>query len=108
MPYKVEFSKVQNDHNRLRDDVIVGEAPFLPAVGKSFIIIGPPRDNPEATCRYVRTNTITLMEVDDRKKGEYKFSTASGSIYSVKILEHIPGASDYLRAAKREMKRRGV
>lgn len=93
MPHKVRFIKVQNNHNALRDDTIEGDCKKLPKVGEQFVLVGEPRDNKNATCRLVTTNTVTDVK-RDKETGNYMFKTASGSEYKIERL----GPYGYIRS----------
>lgn len=79
--FKVRFTKVKNDHNRLRDDVIEGTCEVLPEVGKSFVMLAPPRD--AGNGRMINTSPIQTCVVIN---GAYMVKTASGSLYKIEVL----------------------
>lgn len=82
---KVRFSKVYNDHNRLRTDVIEGECEALPRVGECFEMTGAPLDKwLQGATRFVNTSQVhTIIEFDN---GMMHIHTESGSIYKIEIL----------------------
>jgi len=76
--YNVTFETVHNNHDRLRDDTIIGWCVDLPKVGEQFCMATPPRD--AGGCRLLTTNYVTKV----KKEGAiYTFKTSSGSIYRV-------------------------
>ncbi len=88
MRYNVRFKKIKNDHNKLRDDEIVGWTNDLPEIGKPFVMLAPPRDDVNASFRGVNTSPVTsvaLIEEDGEVVGSI-FNTASGSTYQVDLL----------------------
>jgi len=72
------FVKIENNHNRLRDDEIPGLAPQLPVKGKQFFMYG---EGKVGGTRYVHTNVVTSVE---KKPEGILFKTASGSTYLLK------------------------
>lgn len=80
--YNVKFEKIENNHSRLRDDVIIGTTDSLPVVRVPFCMTAPPRDG--GIIRVV--NTSPVKEILSYRKGVIEFSTQSGSIYKVTIL----------------------
>ena len=84
--HKVKFSKVSNNHNRLRDDVIVGECEKLPELNKPFIMYCDPRDTTEGF-RVVNTSRIKEMSVEFSKPNIFDVHTESGSHYKIEVLE---------------------
>ncbi len=81
---KVIFSKIENSHNRLRDDVIEGICLALPTVGRPFYLAAEPRD-PKLKGKGVReVNTSVVKEIVSHKDNVIRFKTHSGSIYEVK------------------------
>lgn len=85
MAYIVKFSKIQNNHDRLRSDIILGECLTLPCIGKPFTLISEPLNGAVDSVRVVTTNVVTKVEIDNFKI--YKFTTASGSIYQIEKLD---------------------
>jgi len=79
---RVRFKKIQNDHGRLRDDVIEGWATAVPEVGKPFLFTGPPRDIPFGM-RRVNTSPVVSMTLKDNT---YTVETQSGSTYEIELL----------------------
>lgn len=79
--YDVTFSKVSNNHNRLRDDIIEGSTNSLPVVGSAFVMFAPPRDS--GNVRMV--NTSVVVKIINSINDVVKFETASGSIYIVAL-----------------------
>jgi len=81
--YKIKFSKIKNDHNRLRDDVIEGETEDLPEIGKMFVFYG---EGKEFGTRHVNTSLVVSMgHIPDTSK--FMLLTESDSIYEVEVLE---------------------
>lgn len=80
---KVRFVKIKNNHNALRDDVIEGVTSALPKEGESFCLQAEPKD-PSASVRLVNTSVVSKVEQLDN---EYTFTTRSGSLYKVIVLE---------------------
>ena len=81
---KVIFRKIENNHNKLRDDEIHGETFCLPVVGCPFLMVGPPRD---ISVGFRQVNTSKIVEILSRKGSVTTFKTESGSIYSVEEKE---------------------
>ncbi len=79
---KVRFKKIQNNHAKIRDDVIDGETTELPEVGKVFCMTGPPRDIPVGM-RRVNTSPVVSMTLKDKV---YTVETQSGSTYEIELL----------------------
>ncbi|MEM4379903.1 MAG: hypothetical protein QXL01_04365 [Thermoplasmatales archaeon] len=83
--YYCVFVKIENNHNRLRDDIITGMCPYLPRVGESFFMyVDPHTDTPAGAQRYV--NTSPVLEVKKIDEG-YLFKTKNGSTYLLKDVE---------------------
>lgn len=78
---KVRFTKIRDDHDRLRDDVIEGETDEPPEVGKRFSFVGPPRDI-EVGFRHVNTSVIASMVKNGNR---YTARTQNGSVYEIEI-----------------------
>jgi hypothetical protein len=78
---KVKLIKVTSNHQNLRDDVIEGEAEFLPKVGERFFMTAPPRDS--GNIRVLETSPVT--EVTRTDEDTYEFSTRN-SRYDLIIL----------------------
>jgi hypothetical protein len=74
---KVQFTKIKNNHDRLRDDVIVGTSK-VPEVGKCFCLVALPKG--AATFRGVNTSMVMSIDIID---GGWLLHTRSGSIYEV-------------------------
>lgn len=55
--FEVTLTKIESNHQRLRDDVITGLAPELPVAGSQFFMY---RDSEykEGYTRYIRTSTV--------------------------------------------------
>lgn len=87
MKYKVEFKKIKNDHQRLRDDVIVGMTFALPSEGAQFVMFAESRDKtlPPGSMRQV--NTSIVKEVQKTSEDVYLLQTQSGSTYQVTVLK---------------------
>lgn len=84
MKHQVRLTKVKNNHNRLRDDVIEGRSSRLPTKGKPFELIGEPRDDPNASGRLVTTNVLTEVK---REGDTFTVTTASNSIYQIDLIK---------------------
>lgn len=79
--YAVKFSKLKNDHNRLRTDEILGKTQELPQVGKQFVLFG---EGLEFGTRCV--NTSPVKSVERHQPDLFVITTESGSIYNVQVL----------------------
>ena len=79
---KVTFTKISNNHNKLRDDVIVGTSLELPTEGESFRLVAPPRDI-RVGIRDVQTSPVTKIVDHNIIDKVIKFETESGSLYQV-------------------------
>jgi len=89
--HKVRFSKIKNNHNRLRDDVIEGTCEQLPTVGSIFVLTAPPRDI-EIGIRVVNTSEVVQILPYLPRNPKFPsnpiiFKTESGSTYAVQVLE---------------------
>ncbi len=82
--YQVLFSKVKNDHARLRTDTMEGIATDLPEIDKQFVVYGKPLESGS----FRRVNTSPVKQIDNID-GVYFLTTESGSVYSVKVLAEI-------------------
>lgn len=81
IPVPIRFTKIHNNHNKLRDDVIEGFTYHLPiTLNKPFFFFGPGRDNPHAM-RAVNTNVVT--KIVEESEFHWVFETESGSKYQV-------------------------
>lgn len=79
--FKVRFTKVKNDHERLRDDVIEGTCELLPEIDKSFVMVAAARD--AGMVRMINTSPIqTCVAIN----GVYMVKTTSGSLYNIEVL----------------------
>jgi len=83
--FKVRLTKIENNHNELRDDSIEGETSNLPKIGRQFVMFGPPRDI-NIGHRMVNTSAIDMLSLDDDGK-IYIVGTISGSIYKIEHLD---------------------
>lgn len=81
--FTVELTRIESNHNNLRDDVIVGQTFKLPTVGERFSMVGEPRD-PEASGRVIWTTTV--RDVIDDGIGGCTFKTTN-SVYHLKVTE---------------------
>lgn len=91
MKYQVKFSKINNNHNKLRDDEIIGFCTDLPEVEKQFVLFAPPRDQkvaPQGMAYFRMVNTSLIKEKSQNGK-VFDFKTESGSQYRVEILEYL-------------------
>ena len=80
----VRFTKIENNHNRLRDDIIEGITYELPRVGHQFKLVGVSRDGDAFKRRLVETNFVKSIESSD---SGIVFTTMSGSTYKVEVLD---------------------
>jgi len=78
--YKVKFTKVRNTHDRLRTDIIEGEAESLPTIGKCFEMVSVGLD---FGLRYINTSVVKHIE---EINNQYQIHTESGSVYMVEIV----------------------
>jgi len=85
MRYKVLFTKIKNNHSRLRTDTVEGTTESLPELDKMFIMFGQSLTEGMNT-RMVNTSPVKKIEVVD---GVYIITTESGSEYSIKVLEEL-------------------
>jgi len=81
MMFAVKFTKVKNNHNRIRTDEVLGKTDELPQVGKPFILIG---EGLEFGNRMV--NTSPVKEIERHQPNLFVLTTESGSIYHVQVL----------------------
>ena len=80
---KCKLSKVQNEHDRLRDDVIEGECFREPALGEQFKLYAAARDtHDEDYFRVVSTSPVKYI-ID--KNTYLLIQTESGSTYRIKL-----------------------
>ena len=86
--YNVRLTKIKNNHDRLRDNVIEGQAAKLPAKGSQFWLTAPPRDDPNASGRVVNTSVVTRITTVGN---QYILNTESGSVYQVDNLGEVNG-----------------
>lgn len=84
--YNVKFTKVHNNHNRVRTDEIVGITKNLPKEGEIFVLIG---EGLEFGTRVVNTSPVKMLLENENNPGEYLLHTESGSIYQVNILGEV-------------------
>jgi hypothetical protein len=78
--HKIKFTKVKNDHNRLRDNIIEGQCNNLPELDKPFIFTGPGK---EFGTRLVQTSPVKTIEIIDNL---YRVTTESKSVYKIEVL----------------------
>lgn len=79
--YIVLFTKIKNDHARLRTDTMEGVTTELPEVNKQFVIYGKALES--GSFRRLNTSIVKSIEMQE---DVYMLTTESGSLYSVKIL----------------------
>ena len=79
---KAKFSKISNNHERLRKDVYVGDANLPPKVGLPFHIVSAPQ-TPGAAATF--TNTSKIVKIEDIDAG-WIVQTKSGSKYKIERL----------------------
>ena len=74
-----KFTKVHNNHERLRDDLILCNTCSEIVVGKSVTLMAPPRDS--GNLRLIETSpVISLTQITP---DTVEIHTASGSIYHI-------------------------
>jgi hypothetical protein len=78
-----EFKKIQNNHNRLRDDVIIMDSCSPILKGQQVMLTGPPRDLATGG-RMVCTSPV--VDIDFPHANITRIITESGSIYEIKKL----------------------
>lgn len=91
---RYEFKKILNNHNRLRDDIIIAHTCSKIEIGKCVVLTGRARDLPIGD-RMVNTSPVVEME---KITGGTRIKTQSGSIYEIR---EIKGLSDELCFSKR-------
>ena len=79
---KARFSKISNNHDRLRKDTYVGDASLPPKVGLPFHIVSAPQ-TPGAAATL--TNTSMIVKIEDIDTG-WIVQTKSGSKYKIEHL----------------------
>jgi hypothetical protein len=80
----IRFTKIQNNHDRIPDDVIEGYTYHLPIIpNKPFFFFGPGRDNPHAM---KAVNTSVVTKIVEESEFHWVFETESGSTYQVERL----------------------
>jgi hypothetical protein len=82
MKTQILFKKIKNDHERLRDDEIIGHWQNNPQVGEQFVMYAKPKD-PSASLRCV--NTSNVVKIDPIDNG-WALHTESGSLYHVTLI----------------------
>ncbi len=87
--YNVRLTKIKNNHDRLRDNVIEGQAAVLPVKGKQFWLTAPPRDDPKASGRVVNTSVVKRITTVGNK---HIIVTESGSTYQIDNLGEVDGS----------------
>ncbi len=102
---KVKFKKIKNNHNKLRDDEIIGKCVHIPEVGYCFDMFGEardlkPADIPEGSIgmRQVNTNMVKTCVYDESRR-TFVLGTRSGSVYEVEVLDD-KDPFEYRRAVK--------
>jgi len=80
MMYKVKFTKIKADHDKLRSETVEGVTRELPVEGKSFVLLG---EGLEFGTRCVNTSPVKKVEKEGHK---YILQTESGSTYQVDFL----------------------
>lgn len=80
---KAKLTRINSNHDRLRDDIIEGDCQNLPRVGSNFVLIAPPRDTPDGF-RYVETTPIS--KINKLGPGKTEFHTRN-SVYHLEILD---------------------
>lgn len=73
------LTKVENNHNKLRDDVIHGHCDAMPTLNKCFLMYG---EGKEFGIRRVNTSPIKSIQRDG---WNFKVTTESGSIYHISL-----------------------
>lgn len=79
---KVQFTRIESNHQNLRTNEMLGRAPEMPEVGKELYLFG------ESLTNYMGTRLIRTTEIKDvqLKDGVYRFTTQN-STYEMKVLE---------------------
>lgn len=85
MKYKVLFTKIKNNHDRLRTNTVEGVTQELPTLDNMFVMFGKSLTEGMAA-RVINTSPVKKIEMIDNI---YMLTTESGSEYSVKVLEEI-------------------
>jgi len=80
MTHKVTFKKIENNHNKIRDDIIEGHCHDLPEINKQFVMFAKPRD--AGDIRIVNTSLVKSCTFFSDTQS-YVLRTESGSIYEV-------------------------
>lgn len=79
---KYKFTKISNNHGRLRDDEILCYSCSKIKIGLPVYLTAPPRD--DGNIRSINTNNIkSLIKVNDKIT---EVTTESGSVYRVEEL----------------------
>ena len=80
---KFKFTKVQNNHNQLRDDVILCDTCTEIVTGKTVVLTGPGRDF-VGHIRVIETSVVTSF--DKLNENLVRITTKSGSVYDIETL----------------------
>ena len=82
---KVKFKKIETNHNRIRDNEILGKCTHIPEEGHQFVMWGEGRDLPGST-RQVNTSPVKAVKwFEDTRT--FVLWTESGSTYEVEVLD---------------------
>ncbi len=75
-----EFKKIYNNHNRVRDDVIICKICSVITEGESIRLIAEPRDSTIDGIRCIITSQVTKVTVMGKTT---RVVTENGSIYEI-------------------------
>lgn len=81
--YEIKFTKIRNNHNRIRTDVIKGITHELPQIGQGFVMLSEGLD---FGTRYIQTSPIKNIKTIDNK---HQIFTESGSVYEIEVLGEV-------------------
>ncbi len=79
---RVRFIKIENNHDRLRDDVIEGTYSRKPVIGECFEMYGKPRD---IDIGFRAVNTSPIKKIQKFKTDVMIVTTESGSKYRLEF-----------------------
>ena len=77
---KFKFTKIRNNHNNLRDDVIICDTCSKIIIGQSIILTAPGRGFAGAT-RVIETSPVKV--INNLKEGITRVTTQSDSVYEI-------------------------
>ena len=82
---KYKFTKIQNNHNELRDDVILCDTCSDIVIGQPMFLTAPSRDlQVDGAFRYIHTSPVTAF--DKLNESVVRITTRSGSTYDIETL----------------------